>query len=347
MTAKKPDATASVWKSAGQHLLGRTAEGWLTVTPDYFRAYWLRPEVHPLDTSCAAELALHAELVADPLRPVTDAELAAMADPDVVENYQAVLAFRDVLTDATTIEGAYLRLIRSSDMALPPVFMDQMVHLIVRNMLNLDGPTATDPLLMRAAELFFREQAVSKDDTRLLLSDDETVAMLARAGDVGQSQLLIGAPAARHVALDVLDDDNKQTYWTRSDQFDTVLDFSIGEPALDAFCRVMERWLKHLLGIDCRIAPHQKLDDRDWRWHIGLDPDATRMLNTLYEGSDVSADAMSRIVGLFRMQLAENTPVIDNVKGRPVYLGLVMSPKMRLKMQPQNLLINLPLSAAS
>ena len=341
------DVTATVWQSAGQHLLGRTAEGWLTVTPDYLRAYWLRPEVHPLETSCAAEIALHAKLLADPLRPVTDAELRALADPDVVENYQAVLAFREVLTHATTIEGAYLRLIRSSDTAMPTVFMDQLVHLIVRNMLALDGPNATDPLLIRAAELFFREQAIAKDDTRLLLSDDETVAMLARAGDVGQSQLLIGAPAARHVALDVLDDDNKQTYWTRSDQFDTVLDFSIGGPALDAFSRVMERWLKHMLGIDCRIEPHQKLDDQDWRWHIGLDTAAMRMLNTLYEGGSVSADALSRIVGLFRMQLADSTPVIDRVKGRPVYLGLVMSTRKRLKMQPQNLLINLPLSATS
>jgi hypothetical protein len=347
VTAKKRDVIASVWKSAGQHLLGRTAEGWLTVTPDYLRAYWLRPEVHPLDTSCAAELALHAKLLADPLRAVPAAELGAISDPDVVENYQAVLAFRDVLTDATTIEGAYLRLIRSSDMAVPPVFMDQMVHLIVRNMLRLGRPSATDPLVMRAAELFFREQAVTKDDVRLLLSDDETVAMLARAGDVGQSQLLIGTPAARQVALDVLTEANKQRYWTRSDQFDTVLDFSIGEPALDALCRVMERWLKHMLGIDCRIAPHQKLDDQDWRWHIGLDTEATRMLNTLYEGGSVSGEAMSRIVGLFRMQLADNTPVIDHVKGRPVYLGLVMSPNKRLKMQPQNLLINLPLSAVS
>ena len=319
----------------------------MTVTPEYLRAYWSRPEVHPLDTSCAAETALHAQLLADPLRPVSDGELGAIADPDVVENYQAVLAFREVLTAATTIEGAYLRLIRSSDMAVPPVFMDQMVHLIVRNMLPVAGPDATDPLMMRAAELFFREQAVTRDDTRLLLSDDETVAMLARAGDVGQSQLLIGTPAARHVALDVLTEDNKQSYWTRSDQFDTVLDFSIGEPALDAFSSVMECWLKHMLGIDCRIAPHQKLDDNDWRWHIGLDTEATRMLNTLYEGGSVSADAMSRIVGLFRMQLADNTPVLDRVKGRPVYLGFVMSPKKRLKMQPQNLLINLPLRATS
>jgi hypothetical protein len=346
--AKSPD----VWKSAGQHLLGRSPEGWLTVTPAYLRAYWSRPEVHPLEGSCANEIALHAALLADPLRQVSRAELKAIADPDVVENYQAVLAFRDVLIEAGSIEGAYLRLIRSSDMAMPPIFMDQMVHLIVRNMLAPEVENATDPLLLRAAELFFREQTAAKtatqDGGRLLLTDEETVTMLARAGDVGQSQLLAEPDSSpREVALDVLDDSNKQTYWARSDRFDTVLDFSIEEPALDAFCRVMERWLKHMLGIDARIEPHQKLDDQDWRWHIGLDPDATRLLNTLYEGSSPSADSVSRIVGLFRMQLAASTPVIDSVRGRPIYLGLTMTARKRLKMQPQNLLISLPLTAVS
>jgi Family of unknown function (DUF6352) len=352
VTAKKRAAkramTPEVWKSAGQHLLGRSPEGWLTVTPAYLHAYWSRPEVHPLEGSCTKEIALHAALLADPLRPVTAAELRAIADPDVVENYQAVLVFRDVLVEAGTIEGAYLRLIRTSDMAVPPVFMDQLVHLIVRNMLAPELNQPANPLLVRAAELFFREQTVAKADGRVLLSDEETVAMLARAGDVGQSQLLFETDTApREIALDVLDADNQDAYWGRSDRFDTILDFSIDEPALDAFARVMERWLKHMLGIDARIAPHQKLDDQDWRWHIGLDPDATRMLNAIYEGSGVGPDVLSRIVGLFRMQLADSTPMLDRVKGRPIYLGMTMTSKRRLKMQPQNLLISLPLTAVS
>ena len=354
------DGISTVWTSAGQHLLGRTAEGWLTVTPAFLRAYWQRPEVVPLDGSCLPERTLHAALLADPRRHVSDAELGHLADPDVVENYQAVLAFRDVLVEAGTIEGAYLRLVRTSEMAVPPVFMDQLVHLIVRNMLVSESPAANaiDPLLLRTAELLFREQAVTEpadDDVdsnggrRLLLTDEETVAMLARAGDVGRSQLLIEPDdvGPRQVALDVLDDTNKNTYWARSDRFDTVLDFSIGGPALDALARVMERWLKHLLGVDAAITPHQKLDDPDWRWHIGLDADATRLLNTLYEGGSVSAEAMSRVIGLFRMQLADSTPVRDRVRGQPIYLALVTSPKQRLKLQPQNLLIHLPLSAAS
>ena len=41
----------------------------------------------------------------------------------------------------------------------------------------------------------------------------------------------------------MLDDDNEQLYWARSDRFDTVVDFRFEQPALDAFARVVERWL--------------------------------------------------------------------------------------------------------
>jgi hypothetical protein len=126
-----------------------------------------------------------------------------------------------------------------------------------------------------------------------------------------------------------------------------MIDFAVGQPALAALAKVMELWLRHMLGISAYIEPRSKLDDQDWRWHIGLDPDSTRILNTLYEGSTPHADTMARIIGLFRMQLADDTPVQDRVKGRPIYLGLAMTPKKRLKMKPQNLLMNLPLTVAS
>jgi hypothetical protein len=98
-----------------------------------------------------------------------------------------VLAFRDVLMGAGTIEGAYLRLVRQPKIAIPPVFMDQMVHLILRNVLD----DCTDPMRLRAAELFFREQSASVDDGRLMLADEEIVEMHARAGtETGLGQLL-------------------------------------------------------------------------------------------------------------------------------------------------------------
>ena len=43
------------WKSAGLHLTHRDDRGYLTVTADFLRAYYTRPEIHPADDSCDAE----------------------------------------------------------------------------------------------------------------------------------------------------------------------------------------------------------------------------------------------------------------------------------------------------
>jgi hypothetical protein len=36
--------------------------------------------------------------------------------------------------------------------------------------------------------------------------------------------------------------------------------------------------------------------------------------------------------------------MLPDIAGRPVYMGLAMSEKKRLKLKPQNLLVNLPLA---
>jgi hypothetical protein len=333
------------WKSAGMHLLKRGGEGWLEVTPDFLRAYYTRPEMHPIEHSCPAEVRLHEALMEDPLRMVETAELAALADKEAADNYRMVLAYRDLLVRAGTIEGAYLRLMRLTKVAIPPVFVDQMVHLILRNI--LDG--CSDPIRVRAAELFFREQNVSTGDGRLMLADEEIVEMHARTSrETGLGQLLAetGTPM-KSVELDVLDEDNKQLYWARSDRFDTVIDFRFGQPAPDAFARVIEAWLHHLLRIEARVEPRPSIEDADWRWHIGLDREATRILNTLYEGRPLAAEDALRVVGLFRMRLGDERMVIERVRGRPIYLGLAMDAAKRVKMKPQNLLMNLPVAAGA
>ena len=39
--------------------------------------------------------------------------------------------------------------------------------------------------------------------------------------------------------------------------------------------------------------------------------------------------------------------MLPRVRGRPVYLGLAMTAAARLKLKPQNLLVNLPLARRS
>ncbi|MEO0729315.1 MAG: DUF6352 family protein [Pseudomonadota bacterium] len=332
------------WKSAGLHLLEPTQTGWMRVTPEFLRAYLTRPEVHPIDTSCAREIALHEALLADPFRVVSDDELVQLADADAADNYRVVLAFRDQLAAAGTIEGAYLSIMRAGANTTPPVFIDQLVHVIARNMLA----DVTDPLRLRAAEILFRSQSVSLADERLMFADEEIVSMHAQTGETGIAQLLAetGTPM-REVALDVLDEDNAAQYWGRSDRFDMVIDMRFEQPGLDALARVMETWLKHLLGVEARIEPRPRLDDQDWRWHIGLHAEANALLNRLYNGETLEDAEARRIVALFRVMLADPDPVIDAVKGRPIYLGLAMDAKNIVRMKPQNLLLNLPYRPAT
>ena len=338
-------STREFWKSAGLHLLERNSDGWLTVTPNYLRAYWTRPEVHPVAESCAVEIRLHEELLADPFMAVDGKRLASLADPDAVDAYSAVLALRTALLAAGTVEGAYLALMRRGGVQLPPVFIDQMVHVILRN--ALDG--CTDPIRLRAAELFFRDQTVSTEAGRIMLADEEIVEMHARAGtETGLAQLLTetGTPM-KAIALDVLDDDNRQIYWQRSDRFDTVIDFRFEQPAPDAFARVIETWLAHLLRLDVHVEPRPRLEDADWRWHIGLDAEATGILNALYQGHPVPAGEMERIVGLYRLRFRNEQAIVERVRGKHVYLGLAMNASRQVKMKPQNLLTNLPLRPLS
>lgn len=329
------------WKSAGFSLLEVDADGKLAVTADFLRAYFTRPEIHPIDESGPNEVALFEAIMADPFMAVDEARLEAIEDADTRDNYRIVLRFRDRLAESGTVEGAYLAIVRSETIALPPVFIDQMVHAILRNILK----KVTDPIRLRAAELFFRDQVVSTDEGRVMLADDEIVGMYSETGGLGGlGQLLVesGTPM-KQVELDVLGEDNRDIYWDRSDRFDTVIDLRFTQPALDALARVIESWVVHFTGVKVRVHPMQRIDDERWTWHIGLDVEANRILNGLYEGRDMGLEDLQRIIALFRMTFEDPDVVRPTVRGRPVYLGLAMSRDKKLKMKPQNLLLNLPL----
>ena len=332
---------AEFWKSSGYHLVERNSDGWLDVTPDLIRAYLTRPEVHPIDTSCANETALFEALMADPFLAVAPERLAAFDDADAADNYRVVLAYRDLLADAGTLEGAYLALMRDGRIAIPPVFIDQLVHIILRGILA----DCSDPIRLRAAEPFFREQTVSLDDGRVMLADQEIVDMHAETGGIGViGQLLAetGTPM-KQVQLDVLDEDNAAIYWDRSERFDTVVDLRFGQPANHAFARVIEAWIGHFLSLSVRVQPVREIKDEAWRWHIGLDREATALLNALYEGRDLPLEDVSRLLALYRMEILDQDRVLPDVRGRPVYLGLACGTNKRVRVKPQNLLVSLPL----
>ena len=236
---------------------------------------------------------------------------------------------------------------------IPPLFLDQLAHVILRH--ALEG--CADPFRLRAAELLFREQRVTIQDDAIMLADEETVAMHASGPGGGQGggqefgslgRLLLDSDVAlRDVELDVMDEANAHAYWQRSDRFDWVLDLGFTRPGLDALCRVLETWVRHLLGVEVGIQPVQKITDERWVWHVGLDVEASGLLNDLYEGREVDETRLARLLSLFRLEFRDADAMLARVRGRPVYLGLAMSESQRVKLKPQNLLLNLPFARAA
>lgn len=333
------------WHASGHQLLVRDAEGCLGVTEDFLRAYLLRPEMLPPEEACANERRLHDSLLETPSRVIGEAELVALADPDAVENYKVVLAFRDHLLTHGTVERAYLAWVKGGHIQLPPLFADHLVHAVLRSILD----DATNPLQARAAELFFRAQRITIQEGQILAADEETVESLAASGGLGSLVRMAAEVESgpRQIELDVLDEGNADAYWARSERFDTVLDLTFARPGLDALCRVMEKWVAHFFRIETRIHPVQSIRDQRWRWHCGLDATSSALLNALYQGEAVDEERLRLLISLFRLEIKDKAVVIPEMAGRPVYLGLAMDETSVLRMKPQNLLVNLPLAAAT
>jgi Family of unknown function (DUF6352) len=281
--------------------------------------------------------------MAAPRRAVPAAELDALADEDARHNYRTLLKFRDRLLAAGTVEGCYMGLFKGQ-VDVPPLFVEQLAHVILRNV--LEG--SDDPLRLRAAELFFREQTATLQDGHVLLADHETVEMHAagnRYGSIGK--LIVEAQGAvGKVDLDVLDRANAALYWERESRHDTVISLTYGRAALDALCRVIETWVAHFHAVEVTVKPLRKIDEARWAWHIGLDAESTEILNELWSGGQVDAGRMRNIVALFSLQFADPALMRANVAGRTVYLALSANDEQVVRMKPQNLIINLPLREA-
>jgi len=330
------------WRNSGFHLLERDAAGRLRITDDFLRAYFLRPEIHPVEDSGPGERALHSCLMQDPRRPVPAVELDAIEDADARDNYRIVLRFRDRLIEAGTVEGAYMALFKSP-IDVPPMFIDQLAHVVVRNI--LEG--TDDALRARAGELFFREQKATIRDGHVMLADLETVEMHAagnRYGSIGR--LIVEARGELgSVNLDVLDRANAHLYWSRESKHDTVISLTYGRPALDAFARVIERWVLHFLALKVRVKPIRHIEEAHWAWHVGLDAQSTAILNELWAGREVEQGRMRNLLALFALEFDDHAAMRADIAGRPVYLALAAANDV-VRMKPQNLLLNLPLHEA-
>ena len=281
----------------------------------------------------------------DPRRPVAAEEVEAIADADARDNYRILMRFRHRLLEAETVEACYASLFRGGGVDVPPLFVDQLAHVILRNVLAERG----DPLEARCAELFFREQKVTQREGHALLADLETIGMHAsgsRYGSVGR--LIVEAEGALgQVNLDVLDRNNASLYWQRESRHDTVISLSYGQAAPEALGRVIEAWIAHFQAVAVSVRPVRAIEEERWAWHIGLDAESTALLNDLWRGEEVEAGRLRRLLALFRLDFSDARAVRADVAGRPVYLAVAANEDEVVRMKPQNLLTNLPLAAQS
>ncbi len=326
------------WATSGHLLLDRAAGGGLAVTDDFLKAYLARPELLPPEEACDAERALHAKLMDRPQADVSEPEIAAIADEDARENWRFMLGWRERLTAAPTLEAAYAALIRQGVAGIPPLFLDQLVHVILRGALD----AVEDPFVVRAAECLFRPQRVTFHENTILLADAEIIE--GHEADRHASPLLamLGGPAV--TSLDILKPANADYYWQRSDGFDMVLDLGGNPSGRAALGEALRHWLRAIHGFEATIEPVESVKDADWRWFVGLDAEATAIGNALWQGQTMAEDAASRLLALYRLTLPAEVPVLPAAKAAPIYLLMAMSDDKVLRMKPQNLVAGLPLA---
>lgn len=313
------------------------------MTDAFLKAYLARPELLPPEDACENEVLLHHELLMHhPRRPVAPDEIAALDDPDARENWAFMIAFRDLLLAAPSLEAAYLQLARGAAANTPPLFMNQLSQVVLRN--ALDG--VSDPVVLRAAELFYRTQRASFHEGSVLLADAETIEVHEENRHTSPLLNMLGGPAVTE--LDIIDDQNADGYFDRSDAFDMVLRLgSADSAARRGIATAMQVWIKHLLAVDVIIEPVERIEDDSWTWFVGLDVEATRIGNALWRGEDLEPDASERVIALFRLTFVDGGEAVPEVGTQPIWLILAMGPNQTVRMKPQNLIVGLPLRAAA
>ena len=334
------------WSHSAYKTLTVGSDKQLLVTDDFLRTYLLRPELNLVPESCDVERVLHQRLNANPRAVISDEDIAGMADPDIQVNYQVWLRYRAKLLAASSLENFYMSLFKGDGVDVPPLFISQLAQIFIRHILGED----CHPLDARMGELFFRTQKITVlEDGVVMGADDEIVTLNAQAGETGNIMDLLKSKSMsmRSIDLDVLHEENAELYWEKSEDYDFAVQLNFGQPPINHFCRVLEKWVQHFLGAQVRITPMQQISDPKWSWHVGLDAAATDILNKLYNKEPVDTDELEKVICLFRLDFIDEAAVTQSQAGKPVYMGIAMNDEKQLKLKPQNLLFNLPLAKAS
>lgn len=326
------------WVASGHHLLDRSEGGGLVVTDDFLKAYLARPELVPPDEACPVERGLHASLLASPRMAVAADELSAIADADARENFSVFLAFRDHLLAHATLEAAYRGLLDKRIAGLPPLFLQQLTHVIARN--AFDG--CDDALVLRAAECFFRPQKVSFHDESLLLADAETIESHEHDRQHSPLMAMLGGPAVGE--LTVLNDANAADYAGRSDAHDLVFNLNSPTRGRHVLAEAARIWIRHLTACDITFEPVQKLTNESIAWFLPFDAEATKIGNRIWNGEALSAEDQAHVLALYRFALPDDPAIAEAYRGKRAVAIAATTADNLFMVKPQNLIAGLPLA---
>ncbi|MCA0399361.1 MAG: DUF6352 family protein [Proteobacteria bacterium] len=329
---------ADFWVSSGHHLVDRSEGGGLVVTDAFLSAYLARPELMPPDEACPVERGLHAELLANPRMLVAQEALALVADADARENFALFLAFRDRLLIHPTLESAWLSLARHGAGNTPPLFLQHLTHLIARNAFD----DVADARVLRAAECFWRPQRVTFHEGAVLLADEETIAGHEHARTHSPLMSMLGGPAVSE--LEILTDENTQSYHGRSDAYDLVYDLTHPDRGRQALGEAMAILTRHLLGFSPDYHPVEALDEARVTWFLSLDSDGTTFGNRIWAGEALEEAERGRVLALFSFTLPDHPRIMEEKRGREAFAIMGSTADRMLRIKPQNLIAGLPLA---
>ena len=159
-----------------------------------------------------------------------------------------------------------------------------------------------------------------------MAADHETVerhALESGFGSLGDLLKQGGIPL-RSVDLDVIQDGNEDSYWDRSERFDMVACLNLGQPLIDALCRVLERWIEHFTSASVRIVTAREIEDAHWVWHVGLDAEALGPGNDFYNGKRIDSDRHSRLQCLFVLNLSTASDMLQEATATHLALAKAM-----------------------
>jgi hypothetical protein len=105
----------------------------------------------------------------------------------------------------------------------------------------------------------------------------------------------------------------------------------------------MGQWIFHMLSVEADIEALVEVQEVDLTWYVGLDSEASRIGDALWNGEDLDETMRSQIIGLYRLTFRDPGLVTEEIRGEPAYLILAMTPDHVVRMKPQNLLTGLPI----